>query len=341
VAGLYAAGLLALLAGGILATAGGLAADLSSTLTAAFFLLAPVSLLRFRGIDPPVFLGLHAHRLGRSLLACLSVAAVVFPLYVLAFQGWATFVEDRPMRLPEHPFEDHASDVRGRPDLAGIPDCVLAWTQQDVLYVLNASGREVQARVEGCVGPVSGLARRDGRLFLRESAPPVAEGSAASGSIAPDAGWRCPIGPSFHVRLEGDHAPWRTGEHLSTPDGDTVASRRTPWWLLELLLVHLLVVALPEETFYRGYVQARLAPLFRRRIRVLGADLGAPVVVASALFALSHLVAIPAPFRLAVFFPGLLFGWLRERTGSLVAPVVLHALSNVLLAVLVRFQGGG
>jgi len=103
--------------------------------------------------------------------------------------------------------------------------------------------------------------------------------------------------------------------------------------------VHLLVIALPEETFYRGFVQARLASLFRRRVRILGADLGWHVVIASALFALSHLVAIPAPFRLAVFFPGLLFGWLRERTGSLVAPIAMHCASNVLLAVLVRMQG--
>ncbi|HOI10193.1 MAG TPA: CPBP family glutamic-type intramembrane protease, partial [Myxococcota bacterium] len=41
-----------------------------------------------------------------------------------------------------------------------------------------------------------------------------------------------------------------------------------------------------------------------------------------------------APFRLAVFVPGLLFGWLRERTRSIVAPALLHAASNVLLAAL-------
>ena len=300
VAGLFVAGLAVLLGGGLLAPAGGMAADVSGTLIAAFFLLAPVSLLRFRGIEPSAFLGLHLQRTGRSLAACVVVAAVVFPPYVLAFQGWATWVEDRPMRWLDHPFSDHPSDIRGRPDLVAIPPSVLAWTQQDVLYVLNVSGRPARASVEGCTGPVSELARKDGRLFLRDAVPPAVQGDAVSGGMAPDTGWRCPIGPSFLARLEGDHAPWRTGEHLRSLEGDSVASRRSPWWLLELLLIHLLVVALPEETFYRGYVQARLAPLFRRRIRVLGADLGAPVVVASALFALSHLVAIPAPFRLAV-----------------------------------------
>ena len=40
------------------------------------------------------------------------------------------------------------------------------------------------------------------------------------------------------------------------------------------------------------------------------------------------------PWRLATFFPGLLFGWLRARTGNVVAPAVAHALSNLLLVVL-------
>lgn len=105
------------------------------------------------------------------------------------------------------------------------------------------------------------------------------------------------------------------------------------WWAY-WFFVHLVVVALPEEAFFRGYVQGRLAPLFTRRVRLLGVSFGGHIVVASALFALVHLVAIPAPFRLAVFFPGLLFGWLRERTGSIVAPALLHAASNVLLAAL-------
>jgi membrane protease YdiL (CAAX protease family) len=110
------------------------------------------------------------------------------------------------------------------------------------------------------------------------------------------------------------------------------------WWAY-WFFVHLVVVAVPEEAFFRGYVQGRLAPLFPRRVRLLGVSFGGHIVVASALFALVHLVAIPAPFRLAVFFPGLLFGWLRERTGSIVAPALLHAASNVLLAALNQVFG--
>ncbi len=96
----------------------------------------------------------------------------------------------------------------------------------------------------------------------------------------------------------------------------------------------LLVVALPEEMFYRGWMQtswAASAP--SRGVRLLGAGLGRGFVVTQALFALGHLVRFQ-PWRLGTFFPGLLFGWLRARTGDLAAPVLVHALSNLFIAVL-------
>lgn len=109
---------------------------------------------------------------------------------------------------------------------------------------------------------------------------------------------------------------------------------RLPRGFALLAATQLLVVALPEELFYRGYLQTswrRTNP--SRRRRVLGADLGEGFVRTQLLFALGHLITLQ-PWRVATFFPGLLFGWTRERTGSLAAPVVVHALSNLFLAVL-------
>jgi membrane protease YdiL (CAAX protease family) len=96
------------------------------------------------------------------------------------------------------------------------------------------------------------------------------------------------------------------------------------------------VVALPEELFYRGWMQtswARGAP--ERGVRVLGARLGAGFVLTQLLFAAGHLVTLQ-PWRLATFFPGLWFGWLRERTGGLAAPIAAHAASNLFIKVLER-----
>ncbi len=109
---------------------------------------------------------------------------------------------------------------------------------------------------------------------------------------------------------------------------------RLPDRIALLALVQLLVVALPEEMLYRGFIQtawARGAP--GKGVTVLGARLGAGFVWTQVLFALGHLVVLQ-PWRLGTFFPGLLFGWLRERTGDVAAPVVLHALSNLFIATL-------
>ncbi len=101
-----------------------------------------------------------------------------------------------------------------------------------------------------------------------------------------------------------------------------------------LVLTHLIGVALPEEVFYRGFVQPRLIPLMPRRFRVFGAEVGWEVPLTSAIFALGHVAGEYDPTRLGPFFPGLLFGWLRARTGTVYGAIVFHAASNVLSAFL-------
>jgi len=98
----------------------------------------------------------------------------------------------------------------------------------------------------------------------------------------------------------------------------------------------LVVVALPEEVFFRGWVQTRLHDAFAPR-RLLGAWLHPGVLIAqSVLFAIVHVFAEPHPARLAVFFPGLVFAWLRGWRGGVGAAIVFHALSNVFSELLVR-----
>lgn len=123
-------------------------------------------------------------------------------------------------------------------------------------------------------------------------------------------------------------------------------------WLLLWLLTELMFIALPEEFFYRGYLLTRLKHFFdrravdrqsgeeppakptpRKRRRFLGISMENFIV--SLLFAVGH-VLIPIGgvlliSRAAVFFPSLAFGWLRERTDSIVAPVVYHAAANMMV----------
>jgi membrane protease YdiL (CAAX protease family) len=88
------------------------------------------------------------------------------------------------------------------------------------------------------------------------------------------------------------------------------------------------VVALPEEFFFRGWMQTRLKRVFPGGRQVFGVTVGPALLLTAALFALVHLT-IFQPYRLAVFFPALLFGWLRERTGTVVGSTLLHAACNL------------
>ena len=102
-----------------------------------------------------------------------------------------------------------------------------------------------------------------------------------------------------------------------------------PWPLWQLAATHLLVVALPEEFLYRGFVQQRLNRVLTRRVTILGTKVGLAVLITAALFALGHFLTDMRVDRLATFFPALVFGWLKERRGSIVGPVLFHASANV------------
>lgn len=136
---------------------------------------------------------------------------------------------------------------------------------------------------------------------------------------------------SFAEALPGLPAP--LARALAPYVGAPRFELRAPPGLALAALTQLLVVALPEELFYRGFLQTAWGRAPGRTVRVLGAELGPGFVATQALFALGHLVVLQ-PWRLGTFFPGLLFGWLRARTGNLAAPVLFHALSNLLMLTL-------
>jgi membrane protease YdiL (CAAX protease family) len=63
---------------------------------------------------------------------------------------------------------------------------------------------------------------------------------------------------------------------------------------------------------------------------VAGVRFGPGLLLTSAIFAAGHLLTELNPGRLAVFFPSLLFGLLRARTGGIGASLLFHAMCNVL-----------
>jgi hypothetical protein len=124
--------------------------------------------------------------------------------------------------------------------------------------------------------------------------------------------------------------PWLVGYHLY----QTTLFHLHPHWRIPkdaalLVPYHLFFVAIPEEFFYRGYFQTRLNEVFPRRWMIFGAPIGPGLLIASAFFAFGHSLVVLRWWHFATFFPGLLFGWLRERTGQPVAGAFLHAWANV------------
>jgi membrane protease YdiL (CAAX protease family) len=106
------------------------------------------------------------------------------------------------------------------------------------------------------------------------------------------------------------------------------------WQLAEFAAVQLVVVALPEELFFRGFLLRLLERRFPPRRRWLGGGVGWALVLSAAAFAVIHLPKDGDPRALATFVPGLLFGWMRSATGSILASTVTHASSNVLIRIL-------
>jgi len=86
-----------------------------------------------------------------------------------------------------------------------------------------------------------------------------------------------------------------------------------------LIIRQAILVALPEEVFFRGY----LYDAFEEK----GWE---PITASSLLFAAGHLAIHASAYRALTFFPALAFGWARKKTGNLYVPVLLHLLYNLL-----------
>jgi uncharacterized protein len=115
-----------------------------------------------------------------------------------------------------------------------------------------------------------------------------------------------------------------------------LAHPRAPVDFITSVFAQIVVVALPEELFFRGYLLGRLEEAWPPRRRIFGGGIGAALLVSALLFALGHVLVDGNPRRLAVFFPGLLFGWLRSSTGSILAGTLVHAASNLYIEALQR-----
>lgn len=116
--------------------------------------------------------------------------------------------------------------------------------------------------------------------------------------------------------------------HLFFFQGRIQTALLSPDKIVPLILAEIFLVGLPEEVFFRGYLQTHLEDIFIRRFCFLSVKFGFGMIMTAVLFALSHFLLTKQLFSLAVFFPALIFGWLKERTGRVFSPMIFHALAN-------------
>jgi membrane protease YdiL (CAAX protease family) len=109
---------------------------------------------------------------------------------------------------------------------------------------------------------------------------------------------------------------------------------RLPPGFAMLAAAQLVVVALPEELFFRGYIQGRLEDAWPPKWNLFGARVGGAWLAGAVLFALGHFFVTFEPQMLTRVFPGLVFGWMFARTRSILAGTIFHAACNLLMEVL-------
>jgi membrane protease YdiL (CAAX protease family) len=102
---------------------------------------------------------------------------------------------------------------------------------------------------------------------------------------------------------------------------DLVFSFNLPPDLLLGLIMQILVVALPEELFFRGFLQSSFLKG--------GLSMPKTFILVNIIFALSHLANQFSPLRLLTFFPGLIFSYLVYKNRSLLSAILFHATCNI------------
>jgi membrane protease YdiL (CAAX protease family) len=299
--------------------------------------------------------------IGRGLrVAGLTLAAVTLPFFI-GFHLLQRDVLGRPLdwsltHLPRWNLGFWAApdDLElAPPTVCGRAETVV-WTQPGTLWLVAPS--DAGLRVTGPDVPARPLRCSRGGRPVVSGQPAGSHRQAAAASdrgvrthvLPPGAGLVLTLGDleTLDLRLEDPQgqplpaAAIRLGARGVTPSDDgRVHASRDLWWLLVFVAVQLGLVALPEEHFFRGYLQGRLDLRWGTPWRLLGVPVGWGLPATALAFALLHPILIPGVSRLLVFFPALLFGWLRAREGSLGAAVIVHAGCNLLLAVASRMVG--
>ncbi len=107
-------------------------------------------------------------------------------------------------------------------------------------------------------------------------------------------------------------------------------------------IFYIFFLALGEELLFRGYIQSRLNIAWGRPFQFFGVNWGWGIIITALIFALMHVINVyslttghwqPEPWwGFWTFFSGLVFGFVREKTGSIVTSTILHGLPQAIFS---------
>jgi len=132
--------------------------------------------------------------------------------------------------------------------------------------------------------------------------------------------WKDPL---FLLAMAAGPACWLVLYFFYFQQSDVLLNKPLlyPWWFLKLVVVSPVL----EEILFRGLLQELTHDYLSK------AALG-PLTLAnfltSVLFAGAHFFYHAPQWAALVFFPSLVFGFFKERTAGLTAPIILHAFYN-------------
>jgi membrane protease YdiL (CAAX protease family) len=126
-----------------------------------------------------------------------------------------------------------------------------------------------------------------------------------------------------------------TAALVLAPAGETLIGQATI-----LFLTCALFVGFGEEILYRGYAHSRLNEAFGTAFRFAGVAFGWGTILAAAIFGLTHVgilrwilgasSEVTWAWGVWTFFGGLVFAYVREKSGGILAPALLHGLPQAI-----------
>jgi len=91
------------------------------------------------------------------------------------------------------------------------------------------------------------------------------------------------------------------------------------------LFYYLMLAPFAEELFFRGVLQSWL----KRRLGGVLLGIGFANIVVSVIFAICHIPFWGIFHSILVFIPSLIFGFVFDRTGRIIYPLMIHSVYNL------------